>query len=67
MKSNKKPTEAGWYAWWENKKDKNPYCVLAVIKIVDDVVMVNFEYEKDPFDYVALSGVAERYWMRIDT
>jgi len=58
------PTEEGWYIWWE-LNNAAPYCVLAKVKEVENVFYVNFRPTDYDSDFIPVSAVADRLWLRV--
>lgn len=65
LAKQEKPTEEGWYLWWDRAESKAPFHVLARVKTVGAVISVNFNWETDFNDWVPISEVADRLWVKV--
>ena len=65
LASKEKPTESGWYVWWDEEEYVNPFHVLAHVKPHRGVIMVNMDWDTDTHDYVPIDTIADRLWLKV--
>lgn len=60
-----KPTEPGWYLWWDEQDGEAPHHVLADVRANGGLLSVNFYKDLGSDNYSPLANVADRLWLKV--
>lgn len=63
--TKEKPTQEGYYLWWDEDEDIRPFHVLAAVKMEYGELLVNFDLDSDYDNYIRMCSVADRLWLKV--
>jgi hypothetical protein len=65
LATREKPTEPGWYVWWEQERDTEPYPVLVKARVIDGELYLNFNLDEEEEIWDLPIEVADRLWLKV--